>query len=112
MMGSRGRVIIKCAFGKLKGQWRCLLYGLRTRDVILWKETVTTCCILHNISIQVSGQGWKMTGVFLQPAREPECYRQDPDRNMNPWHWNDRILDDSTAKGWRDCLLDDMRQKW
>ena len=40
---SRARVVVGCAFGRLKGRWRSLL-------VLDFMTTfVTACCILHNI---------------------------------------------------------------
>ena len=44
MHGFKARVIIECAFGKLKGQWRCLHNGLKTRDTQLWKSIIVCCC--------------------------------------------------------------------
>ena len=45
---SRARVVVECAFGRLKGRWRCLL---KRNDIRI--ESLTTlvmaCCILHNM---------------------------------------------------------------
>ena len=45
---SRARVVVECAFGRLKGRWRCLLIR---NDVTIDHMTtlVTACCILHNL---------------------------------------------------------------
>ena len=45
---SRARVVTECAFGRLKGRWRCLL---KRNDIKVdfMPTLVTACCVLHNI---------------------------------------------------------------
>lgn len=50
---SSARVVVEQAFGLLKGRWRCLLDNL---DECVDKAcyTIITCCILHNICLDVA----------------------------------------------------------
>ena len=45
---SRARMVIKNAFDRLKGRWRCLLKrnDITTEDI---PTVITACCVLHNI---------------------------------------------------------------
>ena len=53
---SRARVVVECAFGRLKGRWRCLLK--RNDSHLSFVPTiVTTCCVLHNLC-EVHGDGF------------------------------------------------------
>ncbi|XP_020621346.1 protein ALP1-like [Orbicella faveolata] len=49
---SRARVVIEQAFGMLKGRWHFLLVKL-DESVDKIPLTIITCCILHNICIEV-----------------------------------------------------------
>ena len=46
------RVIVEQAFGMLKGRWRCLQDTLN-EDVSRIPTTIITCCVLHNICIEM-----------------------------------------------------------
>ena len=50
---SSARVVVEQAFGLLKGMWRCLLDKL-DESVDKVPSTVITCCILHNIWLEVN----------------------------------------------------------
>ena len=45
---SRARMVVEGAFGRLKGRWRCLLKRYDT-SLEFVPNTVTACCVLHNI---------------------------------------------------------------
>ena len=70
------RVVVECAYGKLKGQWRCLLYGLRVRSTSQWNTIVEACVILHNITIDEMGQGF--IGRQRRFHDSPTAFRRDP----------------------------------
>ena len=72
------RVIVECAFGKLKGQWRCVQH-IRQRRKEDWAETVQCCCILHNATINIGGKGWPNgpnKSRFGSGTEESEIYDQ------------------------------------
>ncbi|KAI8490523.1 hypothetical protein Bbelb_317910 [Branchiostoma belcheri] len=45
---SRARMTVECAFGRLKGRWRCLSKALNV-DISRVPNIVSACCVLHNI---------------------------------------------------------------
>jgi hypothetical protein len=101
--GSKARIIVEAAFGKLKGQWRCLTVGLRTRSPTHWKETVLSCIILHNLTIAISGKGWSWRSGIVHDTRDRKAFRRDPQPVGN--HNRERLPDDSASKPRRDALL-------
>ena len=110
--GSKARVIIECAFGKLKGQWRCLHNGIKTRDPQFWKGIILCCCTLHNVTIEVSGAGWDWDAGVVRGDRDPSdrhTYSEDPDGvSQNPF---ERLRDDSRVKAKREELMADLKAR-
>lgn len=106
--GSRARVIVESAFGKLKGQWRCLMDGLRTDTPADWKLTIAACCILHNITIKLDKKGWKFSDDFnaVRKAEDSWAFANDPDNVRNEMRPCAR--DTAKAKRWRDALADEV----
>ena len=105
--GSKARVIIECAFGKLKGQYRCLHNGLKTRSPEMWNEIVVCCCCLHNLSIFVSGAGWSYEAGVVRGSKDPSdanTFGVDPEE-MHAGDYHDRVPDDPAAFAKRDALL-------
>ena len=103
--------LLACMF---QGQWRTLHYGLRTDTHDLWANTIMTCCILHNITIDFCGQGWSLDDDFGDGVRADiaaaqrrnggvHSFDEDPLTGVVPRPPS--VPDDAGAKIWRDSLL-------
>jgi hypothetical protein len=94
----------------LKGQWRCLHNGLKTRDTQFWKSIIVCCCTLHNVTIEVSGAGWDWDAGVVHGDRDPSdrhAYAEDPDvLSENPW---ERLHDDNAVKAKRNELMSNLK---
>ena len=53
---SCARIVVECAFGRLKGRWRCLMKRNDT-DIMFMPTLVNVCCVLHNLC-EVHGDGF------------------------------------------------------
>lgn len=63
---SRARMVVECAFGRLKGRWRCLLKRMDV-DLAAVSDIISACCILHNIC-EIHGENFD--DVWLQDTAE------------------------------------------
>ncbi|KAI8516593.1 hypothetical protein Bbelb_051740 [Branchiostoma belcheri] len=70
---SRARMTVECAFGRLKGRWRCLSGELKI-DLDRVPTVVTACCILHNVCEQ-HGENyfnhWNIPAAAYNPQVRP-----------------------------------------
>lgn len=59
---SRARIVVECAFGRLKGRWRRLMKK-NDMDINNVPQVIVACCVLHNIC-EIHGDsfedGWLM----------------------------------------------------
>ena len=64
---SRARAVVKHAYGRLKGQWRCLL---KRNDVLIHdlQKLVVACCVLHNMC-KVHGETFDADWINLTSAK-------------------------------------------
>ncbi|XP_078594731.1 uncharacterized protein LOC144872428 [Branchiostoma floridae x Branchiostoma japonicum] len=74
---SRARMTVECAFGRLKGRWRCLTKRL---DVLLDNvpDIVGACCVLHNICEVHKDEDFEIQFPVEQGERRPAARRQGP----------------------------------
>jgi hypothetical protein len=103
---------VECAFGKLKGQWRCLQNGIKTRDPAAWNDIILCCCTLHNVTIAVSGAGWDWGAGVVRGDRDPSdkaTFGEDPSSvTNNPF---ERLRDDRRVKEKRNRLMEDLKAR-
>ncbi|KAK7922174.1 hypothetical protein WMY93_009076 [Mugilogobius chulae] len=57
---SRARMTVVCAFGRLKGRWRCLSKRLDV-DISMVPTIISACCRLHNVC-EMHGEAYEETG--------------------------------------------------
>ena len=68
---SRARMVVECAFGRLKGRWRSLLKRNDT-SIQFTNLYVAACCVLHNIC-KIHRDEFKNDWMITQ---EDESYNQ------------------------------------
>lgn len=66
---SRARVVVECAFGRLKGRWRTLLKRNDT-NISFLPTLVTACCVLHNLC-EVHGDSFNDDWLPEEDRDEP-----------------------------------------
>ena len=107
-------MIVECAFGKLKSQWRCMAGALRTRDPKDWKNIIASCCILDNLTIERDGAGWEMGDPFTggRPSKSGDGADEvrDPDGGINIAGLP-HIRDNARAKAWRERIFDMLKKR-
>lgn len=103
MMLSKVRVIIECAFGRLKNRFIALLESVPHHSIPMMIKCIITCMVLHNICI-IQG-----------PTSEEEMLEVllDLDKDMDPLNRMDNDPNDAgvvyvppTGHGLRDYLVD------
>ena len=96
---SRARVVVECAFGRLKGRWRSLL---KRNDVKVDYITtfVTACCILHNLC------------EVHQDSFDDQWLDEEVQatHNCNPSTSANTILSSSTGTAVREALCDHIER--
>uniref|UniRef100_A0A8C8RP66 DDE Tnp4 domain-containing protein n=1 Tax=Pelusios castaneus TaxID=367368 RepID=A0A8C8RP66_9SAUR len=76
---SRSRMTVECAFGRLKGRWRCL-YGRLDLSENNIPAVIASCCVLHNIC---ENRGERFCPVWETEAqRLEEAYEQPATRSI------------------------------
>ena len=70
---------VECAFGILKGRWRCLKYGIRLKGHDNCDKLWLTCCALHNKLLEIDGlsEQW-MNGIPSDWETEVDDYDSLP----------------------------------
>lgn len=73
---SKARVTVECAFGRLKGRWRCLGKRLDV-DISTVPTIISACCTLHNVC-EKHGEAYEGPAkAILQDNRIAEGGAQD-----------------------------------
>lgn len=87
---SKARVTVECAFGRLKGRWRCLQKRMDV-DTSKVPTIVSACCVLHNMcevhgeffdeewfaaAVDAAGQPEVSVGPVQQQEAVPQEIRQ------------------------------------
>lgn len=73
---SRARMTVECAFGRLKGRWRCLGKRLDV-DISSVPAIISACCTLHNICEKHGEAHEEPAQAALQDERTADGGAQD-----------------------------------
>lgn len=93
---SRARMTVECAFGRLKGRWRCLAKRFDV-DIALVPTVIVACCTLHNICEQHN----EAFGEDLPTAGPPEATGEDGDpvgADTQPWRVREALTQHFAAQ--------------
>ena len=62
---SQARKVVECAFGRLKGRWRCLLKR-NDCELNIVSTIVNACCILHNLCVRCMVMDLLRSGSWMK----------------------------------------------
>ena len=116
---------VECAFGILKKRFRCLKLPLFWKDMRVLEHVFVTCCMLHNMIIDINMAsslhgGWSNDEVlppkFHDPMR-PEIVRRCDDttnyfQQVGVHQFGSGDGDGDTYHEWRDRYIDNFYYLW
>lgn len=87
---------VECAFGILKARFRILKLPIRMHNFKVIHDMFVTCCILHNMCLDVDGgdDEWNLGSVNLKGDFEEGVDGHFSEDENHPFYWSDSLYYD------------------